>query len=204
MIAAYIGGADRACGNRNLSASWVRNARKVGWHLLPTYVGLQPSCDNYSGRIHPADAAAEGRAAADDAITRAGRLGMRRGTPLYFDMEAYDTRNGSCRTGVLTFLDAWTRQLHRRGYVSGVYSSAGSGIKDLGAARSVVGHALDRPDSVWIGLWDGKNNLSALPYVSGSWWSGKRRSKQYQGPHWERHGKVRLNIDSDNVYGAMY
>jgi glycoside hydrolase-like protein len=203
-VAVYIGGANRACANTNLSASWVRSARAMGWHLVPTYVGLQASCNKFGSRINPKAAASEGRAAANDAITRAGKLGIGRGAPLYFDMEAYRSGNGTCRTGVLTFLDAWTRQLHARKYVSGVYSSAGSGARDLANTKSIARHSLAKPDSIWIGLWDGKDNVTTLPFVSSKLWAGRRRIKQYQGPHSETHGKVRINIDSDCVYGAVY
>jgi hypothetical protein len=204
VVAVYIGGADRACGDRNLSASWVSEVRSAGWHIIPAYVGLQPSCDHFSGRIKPDDAAGEGQAAADDAISQAGSLGIGPGAPLYFDMEDYNSRNSTCRMGVLTFLDAWTRELHARGYVSGVYSSATSGVRDLASTDSIGGHALSTPDSIWIGLWDGHDNVSALTYLPGSEWTGTRRIKQYQGPHWETHGKARLNIDSDCVDGAVY
>jgi hypothetical protein len=204
VVAAYIGGANRACPDGNLSASWVWQVRAAGWHLLPAYVGPQASCDHFSSRINPKKAASEGKAAANDAIGRAGRLGIGRGAPIYYDMEDYNSRNVTCRTGVLSFLSAWTSQLHARGYLSGVYSSARSGVRDLATTRSAGGHALAKPNSVWIGLWDGKNNLSASPYVSAAAWSGRRRVKQYRGAHWETHGKVRLNIDSDWVYGAMY
>src|SRR5215471_12966187 len=40
----YIGGANRACGNGNLSSSWVSSVEAVGWKLIPTYVGLQAPC----------------------------------------------------------------------------------------------------------------------------------------------------------------
>lgn len=204
VVGIYIGGVNRACPSGNLSASWVRSARAAGWHLLPTYVGLQPSCDHFSGRIDPARAASEGRAAADDAVTQAGNLGIGRGAPIYADMEEYNRRNAGCRRAVLTFLDAWTRELHARHYTSGVYSSYGSGARDLASTGSIGGHSLAKPDSIWIGRWDGKKDLSAGPYVPSSAWSGQRRVKQFQGAHWETHNRVRLNIDSDWVYGRVY
>lgn len=203
-VAAYIGGADRACADGNLSASWVTQVRASGWHIIPTYVGLQPSCDRFGGRIDPHDPAGEGQAAADDAVTQAGNLGIGPGAPLYADVEDYDGHNSRCRTGVLAYLDAWTRELHTRGYLSGVYSSGPSGIRDLANTDSISGHPLQEPDSIWVGFWDGQDNVAALPYLPASDWTGPRRVKQYRGPHWERHGKVRLNIDSDCVYGAVY
>jgi hypothetical protein len=119
-------------------------------------------------------------------------------------MEGYNSRNATCRNGVLTFLDGWTRRLHARGYRSGVYAGAGSGAGYLAVTTSVAGHALAEPDAIWVAYWDGKANLTAGPYLPGSAWRGRRRIKQYRGPHWETHGKVRLNIDSDLVYGLVY
>ncbi|MGH2975735.1 MAG: glycoside hydrolase domain-containing protein, partial [Solirubrobacterales bacterium] len=40
-IGVYIGGANRACSQPNLTASWVGEQVAAGWHLIPTYVGLQ-------------------------------------------------------------------------------------------------------------------------------------------------------------------
>jgi hypothetical protein len=129
--AIYIGGQMMACGQSNLSASWVRQTEAMGYALMPTFVGLQAPCDSFSGKIDPKQAAPQGTAAANQAVTAAKSYGLGAGTPIYYDMEAYDRTNAGCRTAVLTFLDAWTRQLKAVGYISGVYSSAGSAITDL-------------------------------------------------------------------------
>src|SRR6185295_2225996 len=48
----YVGGASRGCPNQpNLTASWVDTVVGKGWTLIPTYVGLQATCSNYSHRI---------------------------------------------------------------------------------------------------------------------------------------------------------
>ena len=73
------------------------------------------------------------------------------GSPIYFDMEAY-TRTTSATAATLTFLSAWTTQLHALGYVSGVYSSSSSGIADLGRA---IGSTYTLPDHVWSANWNG-------------------------------------------------
>ena len=93
---------------------------------MPTFVGLQAPCNSFSDEINPSQAAAQGLAAANQAMSDASLFGLGTGTPIYFDMEAYDENNSGCVTAVLTFLDAWTRQLTSQGYVSGVYSSAAS------------------------------------------------------------------------------
>jgi hypothetical protein len=199
----YIGGVEAGCASPNLSADWVRAVTRQGWALMPTYVGRQASCSPYSVRIRPAHAVAEGRAAALDAIGQAAGLGMGRGTPVYYDMEAYHGRR-RCKDATLAFLDAWTRTLHARGYSSGVYSSASSGAENLGWAHRVHGHKIAKPDSMWFGLWDNEQNVRGLPYLLTSWWRGARRIKQYEGPHRRRVGGYTLDIDSDWVYGAVY
>jgi Domain of unknown function (DUF1906) len=199
----YIGGVEAGCASPNLTAGWVRAVTGLGWALMPTYVGRQASCSSYSVRIRPARAVAQGHAAALDAIHQAAVLGMGRGTPVYYDMEAYHGHH-RCKAATLAFLDAWTRTLHAHGYSSGVYSSASSGAENLGWAHRVNGHAIAKPDSMWFGLWDQEQNVRGLPYLLQSWWRGPRRIKQYEGPHRRRLGGYTLDIDSDWVYGAVY
>jgi hypothetical protein len=199
----YIGGVEAGCASPNLTSGWVRAVTGLGWALMPTYVGRQASCSSYSVRIRPARAAAQGHAAALDAIRRAAGLGMGRGTPVYYDMEAYHG-HPRCKDATLAFLDAWTRTLHAHGYSSGVYSSASSGAENLGWAHRVDGHAIAKPDSMWFGLWDNEQNVRGLPYLLRSWWRGPRRIKQYEGPHRRSLGGYTLDIDSDWVYGAVY
>jgi hypothetical protein len=202
-MAVYIGGVEAGCASPNLSADWVRAVTGQGWSLIPTYVGRQASCSRFSVRIRPARAVAQGQAAALDAIHHAAALGMGRGTPVYYDMEAYRGHR-QCRNATMAFLDAWTRMLHANGYSSGVYASASSGAENLGAARTVNGRRIAKPDSMWFGLWDNRRNVRGLPYLLQSWWAGPRRIKQYMGPHKRTVGGFTLDIDSDWVFGAVY
>jgi hypothetical protein len=202
-MAVYIGGVEAGCASPNLTADWVRAVTRLGWALMPTYVGRQASCSSFSVRIRPAHAEAQGQAAALDAIHQAATLGMGRGTPVYYDMEAYHGHR-RCKDATLAFLDAWTRTLHAHGYSSGVYSSASSGAENLGWAHRVNGHAIAKPDSMWFGLWDNEQNVRGRPYLLRSWWQGPRRIKQYEGPHRRSLGGYPLDIDSDWVYGAVY
>lgn len=203
-VGIYLGGPEAACGWGNLSAAWVRAAVRRGWALIPTYVGPQAPCSGFGVRVRPGHAEAQGRAAAREAIGLARDLGMHRHAPIYDDMEAYDGRRSRCRHPVLAFLDGWTRELHARGYISGVYSSASAAAEDLGQASTVYGHKLAKPDSMWFGLWDGRRNLKGVPYLRSSWWAGRHRIKQYRGGRWRRIHGVKLNIDRDLVNGAVY
>jgi Domain of unknown function (DUF1906) len=203
-VAIYLGGPEAACGWGNLSAAWVRAAVRMGWALIPTYVGPQAPCSEFGVRVRPGHAEAEGRAAASEAIGLARDLGLHKHAPIYDDMEAYDGRRARCRHPVLAFLDGWTRELHRNGYISGVYSSASAAAEDLGRASTVYGHRIDKPDSMWFGLWDGRRNLIGLPYLHTSWWAGRHRIKQYRGSHRRKIHGVKLHIDTDLVDGAVY
>jgi hypothetical protein len=204
VAAIYIGGAEMACDYGNLSASWVKAVKAMGWSLIPLYVGLQAPCNSFSSEIQPSQAAPEGTSAAKSAVADAQSFGLGSGAPIYFDMEAYDSGNGGCRNSVLSFLNQWTREIHALGYVSGVYSSAASGAEDVGNATSVYGHPMAKPDAMWFALWDNKANVTGTPYLLNSWWNPDRRIKQYQGGHSVKVGGIKLNIDSDWVEGPVY
>ena len=129
----YIGGSMRACGDGNLSAGWVSQVSSMGWGLIPIYVGVQAPCVNQTGlaTIDPKQAAAQGKSAAADAAGRAAYFGLGAGTPVYYDMEGYDNTVAGCTATVMTFLTAWTQELHARGYTSGAYGSSSSLMVDL-------------------------------------------------------------------------
>ncbi len=202
-VGIYIGGQMMACRQSNLSASWVQQAEAMGWSLMPTFVGLQAPCDSFSGKIDPKQAAAQGSAAANQAIADANSYGLGAGSPVYYDMEAYDHTNAGCRTAVLTFLDAWTRQLTAGGYVSGVYSSAGAAIIDLQSTTTIAGHPLAEPPAIWFALWDNANNLTGAPYMTCAVWPMTIRSKQYAGNRVVKVGGISLDIDADWVASAV-
>ena len=201
--AIYIGGQEMGCGYGNLSKSWVQSAEAMGWSLMPTFVGLQAPCNSFSDEIKPGQAAAQGQQAAIQAVSDAGTFGLGPGSPIYFDMEAYNETKASCVTAVLTFLDAWDRQVQASGYVSGVYSSAGSGVINLQNTTSVGGHPLAKPQAIWFALWDNAVNLTGSPYMTPAVWSASARSKQYAGPRVVTVGGVKLNIDSDLVNSSV-
>jgi hypothetical protein len=202
-MAVYIGGPEMGCAQANLSKSWVSSTEGEGWSLMPTYVGPQAPCNSFSDEISAAQAAAEGKQAASQAIADAASYGLGKGTPIYDDMEAYNESNGSCVTAVLTFLDSWDRQLEASGYVSGVYSSAASGVSNLQTTATIAGHALAEPQAIWIALWDNALNVTGSPYVSSSVWPTSARSKQYAGPKVVSIGGYSIDIDSDLVNGPV-
>jgi hypothetical protein len=204
-VGIYIGGAEVGCPYGNLSPAWVRYVRGLGWGLIPTYVGAQAPCNKqFAVRIQPGWASAEGQAAAQWAVQDAAGLGMGRGTPIYYDMESFNSAKAFCTAQVLSFLDGWTREIHALGYVSGVYSSAATGAESLGLASSVNGHSMAEPDSIWFAFWDGWSNVIGTPYLSPSWWPGYHRIKQYLGGHNRSVNGFSLNIDADLIRGPAF
>ena len=200
-VGVYIGGANRACSQPNLTPDWVGEQVEEGWHLIPTYVGLQAptsSCGSCAAlSSNTTRAKVQGAEAARDAVADAEAAAMGPGSPLYFDMESY-TRTTSATRATLTFLSSWTIQLHALGYASGVYSSSSSGIADL--ARE-FGATYTMPDNVWTANWNGaRNALDA--YLTADLWAEHQRIHQYRGGHDETYGRTTINIDNDYVEGA--
>ena len=73
-VGIYLGGVNDACAYGNLSAAWVNSVAGMGYGMLPAYVGPQAPCWLWSGpgvRIVPAQAAAEGVTAGEDALSDA-------------------------------------------------------------------------------------------------------------------------------------
>jgi hypothetical protein len=198
-IGVYIGGANRACSQPNLTASWVSAQTVAGWHLIPTYVGLQAptSACSSCAKLSSSQATAQGNAAAVDAVAQASAVAIGPGSPIYFDMEAY-SRTSSASAATLAFLAAWTAKLHSLGYVSGVYSSSASGIADL---ADQVGSGYLEPDDLWIANWNGQQSTSDS-VVPASAWALHQRIHQYEGGHDETYGGTTINIDNNYVDGA--
>ncbi|MGH3244069.1 MAG: DUF1906 domain-containing protein, partial [Spirillospora sp.] len=195
----YIGGAARGCAQPNLTEGWVRRVRDMGYRITPTYVGLQAPCGSRPQRFTAKNAASQGAKAAVDAARKARALGIPEGAPIYYDMEAYKSKKPGCKAAVLRFVDSWVRRLKATGYDPCLYSSAASGIRDVGRAENI-----SRPVAVWFANWNGKAKVYGDPFVPDDLWRPHRRIKQYRGGHKERHGGVTLNIDSNIVDGRVY
>ncbi len=205
----YISGDSRACRNQpNLTPAWIRKQLARGWRLLPITLGPQASCQPRFPRygddktINPKPgknslyrpARRQARAEAVTAVEAAQDLGIVAGSTLWYDLEGFDSSNTHCRESALAFLSAWTTQLHKLDYISGVYSSVGSGIAALDDARVNRPGKFTLPDQIWMARWDGVANTSSS-YIREDGWRPHARVKQYQGGHDETWGGVRINID---------
>jgi peptidoglycan hydrolase-like protein with peptidoglycan-binding domain len=209
-VGIYISGASRGCTSQpNLTPTWVSSQLANRWRLLPITLGPQAWCTTrerylHQVRIDPspggayAQARAQGRAEARKTVGAAQRLGLRTRSTMWYDIEGFDIAPTNCRESALSFLSAWTRALHRHDYVSGVYSSAASGIKMMDDARVNRPGYYKMPDRVWIADWNGRANTSSS-YVRSDGWATHDRVHQFRGGHNESYGGVTINIDQNWV-----
>jgi len=200
-VGVYIGGANAACGGEGLSSSWVQTETATGWDLIPIYVGLQAACAFQKGLapIQAADASAEGASAAADAVSEAESFGLAQGSPIYYDMEAWDTADTTCSEAVVSFIESWTTTLHTLGYSSGMYGSANAGLsQDIVPLYGQLG----APDDLWFAEWDGSTAVTSSYIPSTDWPSGSRL-KQYSGNVAETYGGATLTVDQDSVTGSV-
>jgi uncharacterized protein YraI len=200
-LGVYVSGVNRTCAQPQLTASWVASVSKLKWRLIPIHKGLQPPCGarptDAKISTSPATARSQGTAAAQQAVTAAKALGMLPGSALYNDIEHYSQTDSVCRTAVLTYVSAWTKELHRIGYVSGVYMNLNLGAKQLADVYTSTTYA--RPDALWIARYDGVDSLKGWAGIADSKWAVHQRAKQYRGSHDETYGGVTLNIDNDRL-----
>ncbi len=209
-VGIYVSGASRGCTSQpNLTPTWVRTQLAHGWRLLPITLGPQAWCTTrerylHQVRINPSSARtyqrarSQGHAEAAKTVRAARHLGISAGSTLWYDLEAFDTAPTRCRQSALWFLSSWTRELRALHYVSGVYSSAASGLRMLDNARVNRHSRYTMPDRVWIADWNGRADVSSS-YVRSSGWTPHRRVHQYRGGHDETYGGVRINIDTNWV-----
>jgi hypothetical protein len=192
----YIGGSMRACGDGNLSPSWVSTVKSMGWGLAPIYVGPQAPCVNQGGlsTFTASNAAAQGKSDADDAANRAYNFGLGSGTPIYYDMEAYNTTASGCSSAVMAFISAWSKELAARGYSSGAYGSTSSLMTDMSKAMGTSGFVA--PKNIWFADWNGLQTTSDS-YFSSAYWTNHQRLHQYSGGVNETWGGTTINIDAN-------
>jgi hypothetical protein len=201
-VGVYIGGRGRACPEqRHLTPDWVQGVDRMGWRLLPLYVGSQSPCVHADHKrrysIDSGRAREQGVAEGRDAVRQARALGMRPGSALYLDMEAYDHRDTDCARTTLTFVQGWNHEVRRFGYLPGFYSSAGSGVTHLQQARD-AGEG-DLPEAMWFARWNGAPDVAGEPSLAAGDWEPHRRIHQYRGDVRETHCGRTVAIDRNQV-----
>ncbi len=92
---------------------------------------------------------------------------------------------------MLSYVSGWTERLHAKGWLSGVYSSASSGIRDLGSAYNDTSYT--RPDHIWFAWWNNQADTDTGSYVPSTYWTNHQRLHQYAGEVPETWGGVSLS-----------
>jgi len=198
-VGVYVGGVNRGCSHAALTRSWVSDQLAAGWSIMPLYLGRQAPCTSFDVAVmSPSAARSQGVAAGRDAVQVMQSLGMGRGSPVYLDVEPYPPEP-SCNEVVFRYIDGWTAELHRLGYLAGVYGSAASPIDAL--ADHYPPDSDPRPDDLWIARWNGVRSDAEELVDSGLW--ADRRIHQYRGGHDETHGGVTIRVDSSFVNGSV-
>lgn len=195
-VGIYLGGIHRACDQEHLSREWISRQRAAGWQLLPIWVGPQAACTGYDHRIvnRPEGGYAAARSGgvrqARLAAAAARRLGVERGQTVFYDIEPFPTDRLWCRMSALTFLDAWTREIRRQGYRSGVYSHVRAGISLLSRAD----RRFAQPDAVWYAWIDRAGSLPG-EYVANPDFMRTSRVHQFVLDTRVRFGGISMDID---------
>ncbi|WP_330300963.1 glycoside hydrolase domain-containing protein [Streptomyces sp. NBC_00503] len=202
-VAVYVGGKNRGCAQPQLTASWVSTVSAAGWKLIPLYVGAQPPCQTGSSpeKITAATAQSLGAADGADAAAKASALGMRAGSTLYLDMEAYNTADTACADAVLTYTKAFDRAVKAKAYRPGFYGFASSSA--AGIAKAAERGEADLPEALWYAKYDGAADTTGSWPYSGGLFTGHRRGHQYQVNQRETFGGATLTVDRNAWDGPV-
>lgn len=187
-VGIYIGGRNLACDQQNLTPRWVRREAAAGWRFVPLYAGPQASLGQLTSP------ASQGTAAAKDAARQAELLGFGPGTPLYDEMAAYPARR---TRPALRFLSAWTVELHKLGFASGVYGSSDSAVADLAREYEYRTRKFVMPDVVDDALWNGSLSNREAPVEPGEWTGG--RLHQFSGNVVQTYGGATMYVNQDSL-----
>ena len=206
FYALYLGGIQLGSTCTRATASWVSQVHQQGWSFVPTWVGPQAPCTNYTHRMSsdPALSYQQGRQEAQAASDAAAALGLSSsatgGTIIYYDMEAYGYSSAACRVPVSAFMNGWVQRLHEMGNLAGGYGTRNSFITDWATIPSP-------PDDIWPASWyassyDPYASVYGIAWLQGLW-TNHQRIRQYAGDHSEHWGGVGLGIDSNVADGVV-
>ena len=192
----YLGGDHFAC-NLVIDADWVRVTAQQGWDFILTWAGHGTYCwEENTKEYHPISsnpvkARREGRAAAEEAIAAARKLGFLGQKIIYYDVEGY-ADVPTCRVAMDAFLEGWAERLHDSGDRAGAYGSP--------CLSYILDWVDNNPalDDIWFARWeyndDGEysynefatvndSNSQYCPLIDSIW--PEQRIRQYAGDHSE-------------------
>jgi hypothetical protein len=201
-VGVYVGGSEMACSQPNLTAKWLNDRNHTGWRFQFIWVGPQAPCTGFGVTFssNTATAYQQGRneaAAAEAKLVSLGVTNSAQGSPLVYDLEAFNPSSCNALAAAHSFVKGWVDELHvAPAQVAGVYGST--------CASSLQTYAgSHQPDFIWGANYDGNQRTSAMSCVSSSSWASHQRLKQYLGGHDETWGGVTLNIDTDCSNGPV-
>lgn len=199
--AVYVGGRNRGCSQPNLTASWVKSVSTAGWKLIPLYVGAQPPCQSGSNpeKLTASTAASLGATDGADAVAKAAALGMKIGSPIYLDMEAYDITNKACNDAVLTYVRAFDKTLRAKTYRAGFYGFTSSSAKAIANATDRT----DLPGNLWYALWDKQNTTTTDWPFGKTQYTDHSRGHQYLVNSKETRNGYTITVDRDAWDGPV-
>ncbi len=211
----YIGGVSRGCPNSALNAAYISQMRAQGWTFIPTWVGPQAPCTNYTYRFSydVNQAFIQGKDQAYFAAARLAEFGLAEAdltdSVVYYDLENYGT-DLACREAVKAFVNGWVTHLHDFTNLAGVY---GGTLCDTGLTNYLS--IPNVPDVVWPARWylpagQGTYDPAASVWDLGTCfpttvWNSHQRIRQYAGDHFETWGGLRIpgSIDSNVLDGVV-
>jgi PKD repeat protein len=212
----YIGGVARGCPNSALNAAYISQMRAQGWTFIPTWVGPQAPCTNFTHKFSydVNQAFIQGKDEAYYATARLAEFGLTEAdmtdSVVYYDLEGYDGTNTACREAAKAFINGWVSHLHDFTNLAGVYGGTlcDSGLTNYLSIPNV-------PDVVWPARWylpagQGTYDPNASVWDLGTCfpttvWNSHQRIRQYAGDHFETWGGSRspYSIDSDVLDGVV-
>lgn len=216
VVGVYLGGENYAnCSNSlsSLNASYVSTILAQGWQIAPLWVGPQGvgacsgACSNFS--TNPSTANQQGVAEADSAIAAMSALGIGQGSPIVYDMEAYDYTDATDLAATQAFLEGWDTELHAKGYLAAVYSSHPE--FDTWVPSDVTPPI----DIIWFayffssGVPCGSQCQTVFPTPTSSFdlpandWLNNHRARQTSSGFEQTYGSVQIDIDEDWMDASM-
>ena len=196
----YVGGSDAGC---PVTSSFASTVLSQGWKAMPLWVGEQSQCWSGGGSRFsndPATAYQQGKNEEANAYGTLSNWGWNMsGTPIVYDLEAYNTGNSSCVTAAKNFIGGWDAQAHVGiSQQAGVYgSSCGSDLTAYASSSTV-------PDFIDGADWNGNNITTDLACVPSGYWVNSQRIKQYTGGHNETWNGYTVNVDNDCLNAPTY
>jgi hypothetical protein len=176
-IGLYVGGSEMACSQPNLSSAYLNNLHAMGWRFQFIWVGPQAPCTGFGITFSSNTTTAHAQGMAEARAARSKLIGLgitnqAKGSPLVFDLEAFNPSVCNALAAARAFVQGWVDQLHAAPAQSaGVYgSTCASQLQSYAGSH--------QPDFIWGANYDGNQHTSAMSCVSSSSWASHRARRR--------------------------